>query len=98
MAADLAQALGVPYCFVEVRCSPEIARERLAHRQAEGTDPSDAEAEFHATSVARFEPVTGEGHLEVIRTDAEGWRAAVRELSGRMRTSRRHGGLDPSTP
>jgi hypothetical protein len=98
MAADLAQALGVPYCFVEVRCSPEIARERLAHRQAEGTDPSDAEAEFHATSVARFEPVTGEGHLEVIRTDAEGWRAAVHELSGRMRTSRRQGGLDPSTP
>lgn len=87
MAAEQARALRVPLCFVEARCSPEIARSRLLVREAEGSDPSDAGPDFHAASLERFEPLTGEGHLEVIRTDAEDWHTELVGLAHRLRAS-----------
>jgi hypothetical protein len=51
-----AEARKVPIRLVEVRCSPETARARLAARAREGRDPSDAGPELLATSLERFEP------------------------------------------
>lgn len=66
-----AEAHGVPVRLVEVRCDPEIARERLAARQRAGADPSDAGPDFLPISLARFEPPDEwpDDRLEVVRTD-----------------------------
>jgi predicted kinase len=81
MAAELARELRVPIHVVEVRCSAEIAVARLARRERMGTDPSDAGPALYAQSVARFEPVTGEGNLHVIHTDVADWRDVTHELA-----------------
>ncbi len=59
--------------------------DRLARRQTEGADPSDAGPAFHAESVARFEPVAGKGHLHVVHTDRESWRASLPKLARDLR-------------
>ena len=81
MAAELARELRVPIHIVEVRCSAQVAVARLARRERMGTDPSDAGPALYADSGARFEPVTGEGNLQVIHTDVADWRDAIHELA-----------------
>ena len=63
--------LGVAVAFVEVRCAPDVARERLARRAAAGTDPSDAGPELYAASAREFESPTEwpEQSRAVIDTD-----------------------------
>jgi len=85
MAADLAAELGVSWRMIEARCAPEIARERLARREAEGGGASDAGPAFYERSVARFEPVGPAERLHVVHTDAAGWRDALKGLIGDLR-------------
>jgi aminoglycoside phosphotransferase family enzyme/predicted kinase len=78
MAADLAAELGVDWRLIEVRCSPEIVRERLARRVADAASTSDAGPEFYDRSVARFEPIAESECALVVRTDVDDWREALR--------------------
>jgi aminoglycoside phosphotransferase family enzyme/predicted kinase len=39
----LAKVLGIPWMIVDVRASLQTMRERIEHRRADGTDPSDAD-------------------------------------------------------
>ncbi len=80
MAADLAAELGVGQRMIEVRCAPEIARTRLARREAKGASASDAGPAFYERSVARFEPVEESERLHVVRTDVDGWRGSLESL------------------
>lgn len=75
-ARAAADALGVGVRFVETRCPPELARERLARRAAAGTDPSDAGPELHAQSLAGFEALdAAEGiPVDVVDTADPAWR------------------------
>ena len=68
-----AEARGLRARLLEVRCGVETARARLAAREREGSDPSDAGPDFLETSLARFEPPEewpAEDH-QIIRTDTE---------------------------
>jgi aminoglycoside phosphotransferase family enzyme/predicted kinase len=80
MAAELAADLGVAQRMIEVRCAPEIARERLARREAQGSSASDAGPAFYERSVARFEPVDDSERSYVLCTDGVGWRSALEGL------------------
>ena len=75
-AREAADAQGVAVRFVETRCPPAVARERLARRAAAGTDPSDAGPELHARSLARFEPIAPEEGIpaDVLDTADPAWR------------------------
>jgi predicted kinase len=79
-AVAWARARGAACWIVETRCPPPLARARLAQREREGRDPSDAGPALHASSEAGFEPVAaGEAdrHL-VIATDRDTWRSDLR--------------------
>jgi len=80
MAAELAAELGVGQRMIEVRCAPEVARERLARREAQGSSASDAGPAFYERSVARFEPVDDSECSHVLRTDGADWRSALEGL------------------
>ena len=80
MAADLAAELGVNQRMIEVRCAPEIARARLARREAEGASASDAGPAFYERSVARFEPIEESERPHVVRTDVDNWRGSLESL------------------
>ena len=54
-AASWAAKRGLPATLIEVRCQSDTALERLARRQAQGQDPSDAGPDFLSISEARFE-------------------------------------------
>jgi predicted kinase len=84
-AREAASARGVAARFLEVRCPPELARERLARRAALGTDPSDAGPELYARSVAGFEPLLAEEGLsaEAIDTGDPGWREELARRAAR---------------
>jgi aminoglycoside phosphotransferase family enzyme/predicted kinase len=80
-AEELAAELGARQQMIEVRCAAEIARERLARREAEGTSASDAGPAFYERSVARFEPFDASECPRVVHTDIVGWRDALEELA-----------------
>jgi predicted kinase len=80
IAADLAAELGVRQRTIEVRCAPEIARARLARREAEGSGASDAGPAFYERSVARFEPFAESECHHVVHTDVDSWRDALEDL------------------
>jgi len=82
-ARGMASMQGLPFRVVEVRCSPEVARRRLAARAERGEDPSDAGPELHATSIRRFEPISGlpPGEHVLVDTDRDGWREKLAEIS-----------------
>ena len=66
-----AEKRGLKARLLEVRCDPEIARERLAVRERAGRDPSDAGPDFLPVSIDRFESPDewpAEDH-EIVRTD-----------------------------
>jgi aminoglycoside phosphotransferase family enzyme/predicted kinase len=84
-AVDLAHSLGAAVYLLEARCAAEIALDRLARRQAIGSDPSDAGPDFYETSVARFEPARGEMHLDVVRTDRDGWQESLGVIAAAVR-------------
>ena len=66
-----AEVRGLRARLIEVRCGVDTARERLAAREREGLDPSDAGPDFLETSLARFEPPNewpAEDH-QIVRTD-----------------------------
>ncbi len=86
LAVDLAHKAGATVYLLEARCPAEVALDRLARRQATGSDPSDAGPDFYATSVARFEPAKGEMHLDVIRTDRDNWQESLGEITADVRT------------
>jgi hypothetical protein len=86
MAAELAAELGVGQRMIEVRCAPEVARERLARREAQGSSASDAGPAFYERSVARFEPVDDSECSHVLRTDGADWRSALEGLIRDLRT------------
>ena len=69
--------------FIETRCAASVAQERLARREALGTDPSDAGPAFHARSAARFEPLAEwpAADLRVVQTDRDDWRVALHAIA-----------------
>lgn len=82
-----AAARGVPALLVEVRCRRETALGRLARREAEGRDPSDAGPALYDFSAAGFE-ATDEWPrpLRVVAsTEDPGWREALAEVAARVR-------------
>ncbi len=85
-ARKLAAELGVPAIFFEVRCSSELALERLTRREREGRDASDAGPGRYDASVAAFESwKAGEGEQRVIHTDETGWRETLHRLAADLR-------------
>jgi predicted kinase len=82
-ALRLARERGARAVFIETRCAGSVARERLARRQAQGADPSDAGPDFHARSAARFEPPEewAAVGLHVVQTDRDDWRTALRAIA-----------------
>ena len=89
-AQALAARLGVPACFVETRCAPELARARLAERARAGSDPSDAGPELHDASRAGFEALVEwpEAQCCAVRTDEPGWQAALDPVVERVNAAR----------
>lgn len=81
-ARAFAQASGVPAFFIETRCAPAVARERLARREAAGKDVSDAGPAFYARSVERFEPPQEwpAQQRRIVETDRDDWRRELRAL------------------
>ena len=78
-----ATAWGVPAFFVEVRCAPDVARDRLARRAADGGDASDAGPGLHEPSRAGFEapaewPAVARAR---IHTDSPDWRSEVKRIA-----------------
>jgi len=68
---------GAETVFVEVRCGRDETLVRLARRQREGTDPSEAGPELYDAFVASFEPVeegewAGDRHWQ-LETDRASW-------------------------
>jgi aminoglycoside phosphotransferase family enzyme/predicted kinase len=78
-AREASAALGVRLRFVETRCRPDLVRERLARRAAEGVDASDAGPELLEHSRASFEPLLLEEGIETLAVDTgdPGWREAL---------------------
>jgi predicted kinase len=86
-ARSFARGLGARACFVETRCAREEALRRLARREAEGRDPSDAGPALYARSVEGFEPPTEwpQAERSAVETDHAAWLEEVRELAARLR-------------
>jgi hypothetical protein len=78
---------GIPALLVEVACSREVALQRLARREAEGLDASDAGPALHAWSIRTFEPVDEWPPARRVRlsTDDPSWREQVPALAERVR-------------
>ena len=83
---------GVPVLLLEVRCAPELSRQRLARRAAQGSDPSDAGPEQLAASIARFEAPNEwpRAFRVIVRTDRP-WHAALHRALAALRGRRRRG-------
>lgn len=76
MAIELAREWDCRVVFVETRCAPDVARARLAERQADGGDPSDAGPERFADSEAAFQPIEDVpewAHWVLDTTSGEDW-------------------------
>lgn len=88
-----ASAWQIPVWFVEARCAPEVARERLARRRQAGGDPSDAGPELEAASRAGFEPLDEwpEAQRSWLRTDEPDAARALEDLARRLRAGARTG-------
>jgi aminoglycoside phosphotransferase family enzyme/predicted kinase len=56
---DLAERLGAPWLILDCPVALAVARERLAQRQREGTDPSEADAAVLSQQVEALEPLNG---------------------------------------
>lgn len=86
-ARAFARELGVEAHFVEARCAREVALERLARREAEGRDPSDAGPALYDRSVEHFEPPTEwpEAQRAAVDTGRADWRETLHALAGRLR-------------
>jgi predicted kinase len=76
---------GIPTLLVEVACSRPVALERLARREAEGRDASDAGPALHAWSVRSFEPPDDwpAARRVLLATDDPSWRDRVPALVAR---------------
>lgn len=81
-----ARAWGARAFLVETCCDPGVALERLAGREAVGTDASDAGPERLRASLDAFEPLADwpERDRTRLRTDAPGWRDNARALAARL--------------
>lgn len=76
-AADVADSLNVDFRLVKVECSPDVVKERIAHRE---DDESDADFEIHVKYRKEFEPIERD-HLTVDNSGAlEETRRRIRRL------------------
>ena len=98
VAREWARRAGIHCVLLEVRCGESEARRRLAERERDGQDVSDAGPAFLKTSLARFEaPLEWpDADRELIESDASNWRDVVREISAR-RTAKSPVALASST-
>ena len=89
-ALEWASQRALPFWLVETVCPAAVAIERLAHREALGTDPSDAGPALYGWSVEHFEPIRPAPALEhrVLHTDAPAWRSALRRIVTELRAAR----------
>jgi len=81
-----AAARGLHCDLVEVECGAQVARERLAAREAAGSDASDAGPELLDASRRAFETPSEwpAEHHHTLDTSAPSWRDGVRELAARL--------------
>ncbi len=77
-----ARRLGAEPFLVEVRCDPDVARERLARRAKAGDDPSDAGPEALDASLAAFEKIDTPAAL--VDTTLPDWPASLDALLARV--------------
>jgi predicted kinase len=68
-ALGKARALGAPFAILDVRCPEAVVRERIERRQAEGTDPSEADWAVYREHVKEAEPFREEAP-HVVTCDA----------------------------
>jgi aminoglycoside phosphotransferase family enzyme/predicted kinase len=82
-ALDWARDNNVPAHFIETRCSPEIAIERLGRRAADGLDASDAGPALYRPSAMAFQRPTEwpEGSHRVVETDTDCWAEELRRIA-----------------
>lgn len=67
---SLAGDLSLPAWLLHLRCTPDLAMERLDQRHAEGRDPSDGRRELFAAQAAIFDPPGGEPAIITIDSSA----------------------------
>lgn len=85
-ARQIAADVKIPYFLVDVRVSEADAEQRIRHRQADGTDPSDAGVEVLRQQSRAYEPPDDVPDSERIvidsaRSPEENCRQIVRRLS-----------------
>jgi len=68
---QLAASAGLPFVLLALHCDEELTRQRLAHRWAEGTDPSDGRPEILQQQLRSFNRPTAEEGAITIDTDGE---------------------------
>jgi aminoglycoside phosphotransferase family enzyme/predicted kinase len=80
-ARALARELGTSARLIELRCAADVTLQRLARREAAGSDASDAGPGHHAASVGSFEPTDEwpEASHVVVYSDVEAWSEELRE-------------------
>jgi len=59
-ARALALELGVPFAIIDITCTPDVIRERIAKRTASGDDASDADYAIYEQQMAEAEPLDEE--------------------------------------
>ncbi len=81
----LARELGVPFAILNVGAPPELLRERVAARAAQGGDASEATLGVLESQITAHEPLSADELRHTITIDAGVHPpAAARELSGRL--------------
>lgn len=65
----LANVLGIPWVIVDVRASLQTMRERIEHRRAEGTDPSEADLAVLELQRTHAEPLTAQELARTVTVD-----------------------------
>lgn len=79
----LARELGVPFVILAFDASPEVLRERVAYRAAEGLDAADADVAVLEHQLAAREPLGEDEHGETVGIDTSGrldWDALLTRL------------------
>ena len=85
-ARRFARERGARVFLIETRCAASVAQARLARREAQGSDPSDAGPGLHARSAARFEPPAEwpAAGIRIVQTDRDDWRVALHAIAAEL--------------
>lgn len=80
---ELAESLGVTFAILAFDAPPQVLRERVAQRNADGTDAADADVTVLEHQLAHREPLADDERAVAIELDTSGevdWSAVVQRL------------------